>query len=309
MTPLLWLGAGGLTAYLLLRTKTAGAATPAPETPTSAGARPTQLPPGTGSPSIVVVNTPGPKPSTSPTPPQITVSAPPSAAEVMSNPQATVIRLSGRWGWPVPRYNGRAPVISDGFGSSRPSFPGGKHRGVDIMFGRIASDQFPIGPNGSKAFVMPDSWLAVAASDGVLWSAGYTPRGGSVVIDHGEVATFYTHLQTILFAETKPPAKGTPKELLPRVKAGQPLGVIGADPLDPSRLKHLHLELWLGGPSNAIDPAPLMKSWQVFAPSDLAPFLPSAPRNAAKKSAKRPDFVRVTGHERRWPGTALHPPR
>jgi len=53
------------------------------------------------------------------------------------------------------------------------------------MFGRISTDAFGMnGPNGSKLFVMPDGWPAVAASDGVLWSAGWSRarlrgRGGS----------------------------------------------------------------------------------------------------------------------------------
>ena len=37
----------------------------------------------------------------------------------------------------------------------------------------------------------------------------------------------------------------------------------GADPLDGEHLKHLHFELWLGGPSAAIDPAPVMRAWEV----------------------------------------------
>ena len=243
MNPLLWLGAGGAAAYLLLRHKDAAAAAPAPATPT-------QAPP-------------------SAKPPQITTSAPPFTGELAA-PKPPIVQLTGRWGWPVPRWQGRAPVISDGFGSPRPP---ATHMGVDLMFGRIASDPFPIGPNGSKAFVMPDAWMAVAASDGVLWSAGRTPRGFAVVIDHGNVATFYQHLETLLVPEAKPPAKGTPRDQLIQIKAGQPLGVIGADPLDPAHLKHLHFELWLGGPANAIDPQPLMKTWQVFTPNDIAPLL------------------------------------
>jgi murein DD-endopeptidase MepM/ murein hydrolase activator NlpD len=306
MNPLVWLGAGGVAAYLLLRARDSAAATSAPATPTNIGAQPPPLAPATGSPSVVMVSAPTPKPST---PPQITVSMPPPSAEIMVNPQSRVIRLDGRWGWPIPRYEGRAPVISDGFGSARPTHSTGKHQGVDIMFARIASDRFPIGsPNGTKGFIMPDAWMAVAAADGVLWSARYTQRGGAVVIDHGNVATFYTHLDTLFLPEIGPPAKGTPKELLPRVRAGQPLGVIGADPLDPRRLKHLHFELWAGGPGHAVDPTQIMKSWQVFTPNDIAPFL-SSTRNAAKKPPRRSEFVHVSAYERRWPGTALHPPR
>jgi murein DD-endopeptidase MepM/ murein hydrolase activator NlpD len=231
----------------------------------------------------------------------ITASVPVRPAEVAAPKPSAPIQLAGRWGWPVPRWQGRAPVISDGFGSPRPP---GTHKGVDLMFARISSDPFPIGsPNGSKGFVMPDAWMAVAASDGALWSARYTPRGFAVVIDHGTVATFYTHLDTLFVPEAQPPT-AAPRARIP-IKAGQPLGVIGGDPLDPRRLKHLHFGLWAGGPDAAIDPASLMRSWQVFTPHDIAPFLPPLTRNAAK----RPDLVSVRGHERRWPGTALHPPR
>jgi hypothetical protein len=53
-------------------------------------------------------------------------------------------------------------------------------------------------------------------------------------------------------------ARGESKQ---RVRAGQMIGTAGFSPLDPQRLKHLHFEVWLGGPSDGIDPAPLMKSW------------------------------------------------
>jgi hypothetical protein len=182
--------------------------------------------------------------------------------------------------------------------------------GVDLMFGRISSDPYPPNtPNGSKGFVMPDAWLAVAASDGVLWSAEHTPRGFAVVIDHGNVATFYQHLEVLLVPQAKPPAKGAPREQLIKIKAGQPLGVIGADPLDPGRLKHLHFELWPAGPASAIDPQPIMKTWQIFTPEDVAPLLHALTRNAPKRAAKRSDLVSVRGYERRWPGTSLNPPR
>ena len=66
-----------------------------------------------------------------------------------------VVALAGRWVWPVARWNGRAPVISDGFDSPRPGAP--RHGGVDIMFARVTADQFKAGtPNGSTLHVMPD---------------------------------------------------------------------------------------------------------------------------------------------------------
>ena len=167
--------------------------------------------------------------------------------------------LPGRWVWPVARWNGRPPVISDGFDSPRPGVP--RHGGVDIMFARVVSDPFKPGtPNGSKLHVMPDDVVAVAASDGVVWSASKTPQGFAVVIDHNpaKVATFYTHLEKLTANAGE------------RVRAGQPIGVIGASPLDGEHLKHLHFELWLGGPSDRVDPATLMRSWEVVAdPSTL----------------------------------------
>lgn len=168
--------------------------------------------------------------------------------------------LPGHWVWPVPRWNGRAPVISDGFGSPRPG--GSRHRGADVMFARAPTDTYKAGTsNGSAHHVMPDGMTAVAASDGVVWSAMKTARGFAVVLDHKprKVATFYTHLSKLLVQET---ATGKSGQV---VHAGQPLGVIGADPLDAQHLKHLHFEIWPGGPADAIDPAPLMRGWESVA--------------------------------------------
>ena len=75
--------------------------------------------------------------------------------------------LPGRWVWPVASYNGRAPVVSDGFNSPRPGLP--RHGGVDIMFRRVPGDTFKPGTsNGTKLFVMPDEHAVLAASDGGL---------------------------------------------------------------------------------------------------------------------------------------------
>jgi murein DD-endopeptidase MepM/ murein hydrolase activator NlpD len=54
------------------------------------------------------------------------------------------------------------------------------------------------------------------------------------------------------------------------VRAGQPIGIIGADPLDAAHLMHLHFELWRGGRANAVDLEPLMRTWGYVAdPGDL----------------------------------------
>ena len=161
---------------------------------------------------------------------------------------AAPLELTGRWIWPLAPLKGRAPVISDGFGSPRPG--GIRHAGVDLMYRRTASDVLVAGtPNATNAFVMPDGTQALAASEGIVRSAKQSPRGFAVVIDHGPVATFYTHLEKLLVE---------PKQ---RVHAGDLIGIVGFDPLDPAKLKHLHFEVWRD--SSAIDPAPLMRDWRV----------------------------------------------
>lgn len=170
---------------------------------------------------------------------------------------AAIAPLPGRWVWPVPTWNGRKPDISSGWGSPRGN---GKHAGVDIMFHRAPSDPYGVGsPNGSKGYVMPEDMVAVASSDGVVWSAGQTSHGHAVVIDHGQpsgVATFYQHLSSLLVAPTDRGKGGQ------RVTAGQPVGIIGANPLPgATNLKHLHFEIWRGGRSAAFDPQPVMQSW------------------------------------------------
>lgn len=200
--------------------------------------------------------------------------------------------LDGLWIWPVANWNGRAPVISDGFTSPRPTAP---HHGVDIMFRRQPGDPFRPGtPNGSKAHVMPDGVAVLAASDGFVASAMKGSRGYSVVLDHAprKVSTFYTHLENLLVTPT---ARGASKQ---RVHAGQPLGTVGFDPTDPARLKHLHFEIWRAGPTDAIDPQPLMAGWS-RAP-DSSPALV-----AARNASKRGDLVHVVAHARSWPGSAL----
>jgi len=200
-------------------------------------------------------------------------------------------------------------VISDGYGSPR---GGVKHQGVDIMFAKISSDPYPLGPNATKCFVMPEAWTAIAAADGVLWSADQSPRGWQVVLDHGNVATYYQHMSTLFVPNTSPPAQGTPRERLIPIKAGTPIGVIGADPTEQGRgVKHLHFELWVGGPSNAVDPASVMKQWEVVGSSDVAPLIAMNTRNASKrelamqeKRKKYGDLVPVQEHFRHYPGTA-----
>ena len=236
MPALPWLvGGGAVAAYLFSRGKKSHV--------------PTSAPP--------IMTAPAPRPAASRPAPSSDPVAP--ATTIPSNTNGTAAPLPGRWVWPVAMWRDRKPVISDGIGSPRPD--GRRHQGVDIMFARKAGDPYLAGtPNGSPRHVMPDNVVAVAAGDGVVWSAAPTERGFAVVIDHGtlKVATFYTHLEKLFVTPTRRGQSGQ------RVRAGDPIGIVGFDPLDAAKLRHLHFELWRGGPKDWSDPDPLMRSWEAI---------------------------------------------
>ena len=188
-------------------------------------------------------------------------------------PPAPVAQVgAGRWVFPVPAWSGRSAAISSGFGMRGDEM----HLGVDIMFRRRTpsdlAERFPRKTaNGSTMHCMPDAIPALALSEGVVRFAGNTPRGWTVIIDHAVgITSYWTHLSALLLREVKRGSHG------PRVVAGQPLGLIGFDPKDPARLKHLHLELWQGGQrSRAFDPA----TWLHGLPVQVDPLaaIPAAP--------------------------------
>lgn len=168
------------------------------------------------------------------------------------------------WVWPLPRWNGYAPAISDGFNSLR-TVDGKqvKHQGVDVMYRRASPTDQPQYPakskHGSRGFFVPDATPVLAVRDAKVWSAGMTPRGFTVVLDHGPPwASYYTHMSEMFVSPTQRGASGQ------RVRAGDVIGHVGADPLDGEGLMHLHFELWYrGARDGAIDPQPLMATWLV----------------------------------------------
>jgi hypothetical protein len=197
--------------------------------------------------------------------------APPEALHLGPVPSGGV---PGTWVWPLAELERRRPVISDGWGSPRDR-GARRHRGVDLMYrrdARLDARRPPGSPNGSAGHVMGDGVPVVAVHDGVVWSAGWTPRGFSVVLDHGRAigATYYTHLQRLGVQPTEKARSGQ------RVIAGQAIGAVGADPMDRRGLKHLHFAFWRGGPDDAIDPAPLMATWRVLR-APVVPLLPELP--------------------------------
>jgi murein DD-endopeptidase MepM/ murein hydrolase activator NlpD len=201
--------------------------------------------------------------------------------------------LPGRWVWPVGIWQGRKPEISDGFATRR-RLPSGEivpHGGVDIMYRRRPDDPWKAGtPNATPNWVMPEHRAALAASDGVVWSAAKTARGWSVVIDHAprKLATYYTHLSSLLVSAKQP------------VTAGTPLGIIGADPLDGEHLMHLHFEVWRGAADSRFDPQRLIEtSWEYLPdPGDLPRTLVA--RNGGHRPSDSTEYsVPVITHYRR----------
>jgi murein DD-endopeptidase MepM/ murein hydrolase activator NlpD len=133
---------------------------------------------------------------------------------------------------------------------------------------------------------MPDHRAALAASDGVVWSAASTPRGWSVVIDRAprKFATYYTHLSSVLVSAKQ------------AVTAGTPIGIVDADPHDGEHIKHLHFEIWHGGASDRFDPQRLIEtSWEYLPdPGDLP--RPLVARNGSHRPGD--PAVPVTSHFR-----------
>lgn len=176
----------------------------------------------------------------------------------------------GRWIFPVPRWQGRDPEVSDGWGSLRiGGNRGGVHRGVDIMFRRrFRGELAHVFPPRSKEFAsphtrnyfMPPGTLVLAMADGEIWSAGETPTGNTVVISHGAPwATYYTHMESLRVGKTR---RGASRE---RVRAGQPIGIVGASPKDAHGVAHLHTEIWYGGNGEAaIDPEPYLRQMKII---------------------------------------------
>lgn len=171
------------------------------------------------------------------------------------------------WAWPLPsiRVEGRTypATISDGLGSPRPG--GRRHDGVDVDYQRSSrSDlvtRYPPGTSsGTRGFFAPPGVPVLAARAGRVWSAGRTARGIMVVIDHGKPwSTLYQHLDsTTLSRHARGLDVGTGTPTL--VRAGDVLGVMGADPVQGTRaFRHLHFETWHEG--KPVDPASAMATW------------------------------------------------
>jgi murein DD-endopeptidase MepM/ murein hydrolase activator NlpD len=181
------------------------------------------------------------------------------------------------WVWPMPVWNGRNPVISNGFDPSPDPTFGKKHGGVDIMYKRLPDESAKL-PDGTKGFFVPSDRIPVyAVANGVVIQSGKNPLGHSVIIDHGNgYTTFYQHLT----------AQGLPAKST-RVTAGMPIGIVGHNPAGYT-LNHLHFEIWPGGShARSIDPASVLRGRSVPHPSG-----PPTPSGGATTSGQIVDAVR-----------------
>lgn len=156
--------------------------------------------------------------------------------------------------WPVPTYYATdgtvyPAVVSSGMESQRRSKDGTlrPHRGLDVMYRRRSAEdrgEDPSGVIGADGFASSPMHFApvgtpiLAARAGKVYSVHERTDGGgwSVVLDHGKPwATYYTHLRWV----------GV--DVGDVVTAGQPIGVMGGNLGDGSRVRHLHFEVWFQG--------------------------------------------------------------
>ncbi len=180
-----------------------------------------------------------------------------TAAHVPSRPSPPLDPTA--WVFPVPDLGDRRPEISDGWGSPRTDPDGTRrlHLGVDIMFRRRSRadliERYPAGTtHGTRGYFLPDGVPALAASAGTVSYAAWTRRGFTVQIGHpAGWTTYYTHLSSLAVERGQ------------AVVAGQPIGIIGHDPMDRRRLMHLHFEMWCDhSRAQATDPKPYVLAWQ-----------------------------------------------
>lgn len=137
------------------------------------------------------------------------------------------------------------------------------HLGVDIMFRRRNGKPANVDHGAGEDWFAPEGTPIYAAKDGKVWSAGRSPRGWDVVLDHGPpFATFYQHLALLMVPLTVD-GKRMDNGQEYTVKAGDLIGYMGYDVTDPEEVRHLHFAVWYNGAGDnaSVDPAGAMQSW------------------------------------------------
>lgn len=174
-----------------------------------------------------------------------------------------------KWVWPLPKWKGRIPYVTDGFYPAKTATHR-QHLGCDIMYPRKQGD--PPFPRSTSQSSIPFGVPVLAAYEGRVWNAGKDNRGHHVTLDHGNVPgigpviTFYQHLASL----DKPYAKGD------SISTGQILGPAGGDLPPNYQLTHLHFELAFpkaGIPANdwRVNPMDVMGYWRFVNMGGLPP--------------------------------------
>lgn len=145
--------------------------------------------------------------------------------DVMTSLEKTLLH------WPVNVLNAEGKPAGRGLSRITQEYRPPSHMGVDIAVpGQLQS---------ARAIV-----CAVAA--GKVAAAYHYARGWAVLLDHADWASGYLHM-----SELDPAIREGV-----HVAAGQALGPMGADPTDPERVVHLHIQIAPGG--HTTNPAPYL---------------------------------------------------
>jgi len=105
---------------------------------------------------------------------------------------------------------------------------------------------------GAHNYYAPEGTIVLAARAGTVFGVTPSARGLQIVLDHHVPwATYYQHLVSACVS------KGDV------VREGDPIGIMGFDPTDPEKIRHLHFEVWYqGGADHSLDPTPVMSYWK-----------------------------------------------
>lgn len=128
--------------------------------------------------------------------------------------------------FPVERIYGRVAVVTQRFKPPTDVSPRG-HLGIDLMFRCAIGDA----PSKHPLYTMIAGARSIAMTDARVLYSELAPNGWRVRLQTGPWHLIYLHHTYNLVSAGE------------LVRAGQPLGVIGADPTDPQGLAHLHFEL------------------------------------------------------------------
>ena len=194
--------------------------------------------------------------------------------------------------WTDPQGRVRRPEVSSGFGEMRRyrgrdgvmrRYP---HSGVDILYRARAGDP-PIGPRGSYTearsphYYCPAGLPCLAIDEGEIdWMGSYRSGGvgtGLAItlrLASGDIV-LYAHLLGYDVDGVRLPAYSASVHKGQAVHEGQALAEIGGSPAPGPHLRHLHLEIWLGGDQHRrTDPVDYLrrgKARYVATPENWAP--------------------------------------